>query len=331
MRVRESTNQAWPARGTAALCPLSNACSPAASVSFAGPLAHPAPLQPQPLFPRSQGCCGGAARLRPPRRPQAGGPPGSARRAAGQAHRRSSLPTLSVLGMQAIPASVAACVHQQSEPACPLVLQARLKYLINEWGMDKFRSVVEQYLGKKMEVRAGPLLGLLPLLFAFSWVEGRPVVPFVCLQLTWARGWRCACTPVLSHNVAAQQWSSTLTRMPLPPAAIPAALPPPARLGVQGLPGLDGAGRRQAGLRHLCPGAMFFQGFCKGMYMDVFLRHLRPGAKWEPGGVEPGAELGRTLLAACTLPPCGVTRSAASSRACRTAASRARPRRRCAT
>lgn len=29
--------------------------------------------------------------------------------------------------------------------------QARLKYLINEWGMDKFRSVVEQYFGKQME------------------------------------------------------------------------------------------------------------------------------------------------------------------------------------
>lgn len=33
------------------------------------------------------------------------------------------------------------------------LLQARLKYLINEWGMDKFRSVVEQYFGKQMEVR----------------------------------------------------------------------------------------------------------------------------------------------------------------------------------
>lgn len=29
--------------------------------------------------------------------------------------------------------------------------QARLKYLIHEWGMDKFRSVVEQYMGKKFE------------------------------------------------------------------------------------------------------------------------------------------------------------------------------------
>lgn len=29
--------------------------------------------------------------------------------------------------------------------------QARLKYLISEWGMDKFRSVVEQYMGKKLE------------------------------------------------------------------------------------------------------------------------------------------------------------------------------------
>jgi hypothetical protein len=33
--------------------------------------------------------------------------------------------------------------------------QARLKYLISEWGMDKFRSVVEQYMGKKLQVRAG--------------------------------------------------------------------------------------------------------------------------------------------------------------------------------
>ena len=32
-------------------------------------------------------------------------------------------------------------------------LQARLKYLIAEWGMDKFRSVVEQYMGKKLQVR----------------------------------------------------------------------------------------------------------------------------------------------------------------------------------
>jgi hypothetical protein len=33
--------------------------------------------------------------------------------------------------------------------------QARLKYLINEWGVEKFRSVVEQYYGKKMQVRTG--------------------------------------------------------------------------------------------------------------------------------------------------------------------------------
>lgn len=30
-------------------------------------------------------------------------------------------------------------------------LQARMKYLVDEWGIDKFRSVVEQYLGKKFE------------------------------------------------------------------------------------------------------------------------------------------------------------------------------------
>ena len=29
--------------------------------------------------------------------------------------------------------------------------QSRLKYLVHEWGIDKFRSVVEQYFGKKME------------------------------------------------------------------------------------------------------------------------------------------------------------------------------------
>ena len=29
--------------------------------------------------------------------------------------------------------------------------QSRLKYLINEWGVDRFRSVTEQYLGKKFE------------------------------------------------------------------------------------------------------------------------------------------------------------------------------------
>lgn len=29
--------------------------------------------------------------------------------------------------------------------------QARLKYLVSDWGMPKFRSVVEQYLGKKFE------------------------------------------------------------------------------------------------------------------------------------------------------------------------------------
>jgi len=29
--------------------------------------------------------------------------------------------------------------------------QSRLKYLVHEWGIDKFRSVTEQYLGKKME------------------------------------------------------------------------------------------------------------------------------------------------------------------------------------
>ena len=28
--------------------------------------------------------------------------------------------------------------------------QARLKYLVNDWGIDKFRLVVEQYFGKKL-------------------------------------------------------------------------------------------------------------------------------------------------------------------------------------
>jgi sulfite reductase beta subunit-like hemoprotein len=30
-------------------------------------------------------------------------------------------------------------------------MQARLKYLVDEWGIDKFRSVVEQYMGKRFE------------------------------------------------------------------------------------------------------------------------------------------------------------------------------------
>ena len=29
--------------------------------------------------------------------------------------------------------------------------QSRLKYLVNEWGIDKFRLVVEQYFGKKIQ------------------------------------------------------------------------------------------------------------------------------------------------------------------------------------
>ena len=29
--------------------------------------------------------------------------------------------------------------------------QARLKYLVQEWGIDKFRTVVEQYFGKRIE------------------------------------------------------------------------------------------------------------------------------------------------------------------------------------
>ena len=29
--------------------------------------------------------------------------------------------------------------------------QARLKYLVQEWGIDKFRTVCEQYFGKKIE------------------------------------------------------------------------------------------------------------------------------------------------------------------------------------
>lgn len=29
--------------------------------------------------------------------------------------------------------------------------RSRLKYLVNDWGIEKFRLVVEQYLGKKME------------------------------------------------------------------------------------------------------------------------------------------------------------------------------------
>ena len=28
---------------------------------------------------------------------------------------------------------------------------ARLKYLVDEWGLRKFRSVVEQYFGKKLQ------------------------------------------------------------------------------------------------------------------------------------------------------------------------------------
>ena len=29
--------------------------------------------------------------------------------------------------------------------------QSRLKYLINDWGIDKFRLVTEQYFGKKIQ------------------------------------------------------------------------------------------------------------------------------------------------------------------------------------
>jgi len=29
--------------------------------------------------------------------------------------------------------------------------QARLKYLVSEWGIDKFRSVTEQYMGKQFQ------------------------------------------------------------------------------------------------------------------------------------------------------------------------------------
>ena len=35
--------------------------------------------------------------------------------------------------------------------------QARLKYLVDDWGVPKFRSVVEQYLGKQLQpFRCGP-------------------------------------------------------------------------------------------------------------------------------------------------------------------------------
>ena len=30
-------------------------------------------------------------------------------------------------------------------------VQARMKYLVHEWGVPKFRSVVEQYFGKKFQ------------------------------------------------------------------------------------------------------------------------------------------------------------------------------------
>jgi sulfite reductase beta subunit-like hemoprotein len=30
-------------------------------------------------------------------------------------------------------------------------MQARMKYLVHEWGVPKFRSVVEQYFGKKFQ------------------------------------------------------------------------------------------------------------------------------------------------------------------------------------
>lgn len=32
-----------------------------------------------------------------------------------------------------------------------MYMQARLKYLVDEWGVDKFRSVVEQYMGKRFQ------------------------------------------------------------------------------------------------------------------------------------------------------------------------------------
>lgn len=31
--------------------------------------------------------------------------------------------------------------------------QSRLKYLVSEWGIDRFRAMTEQYYGKKFEVR----------------------------------------------------------------------------------------------------------------------------------------------------------------------------------
>jgi len=41
--------------------------------------------------------------------------------------------------------------------------QARLKYLVQEWGIDKFRTVCEQYFGKKIEpLRCGLLPGFCP-------------------------------------------------------------------------------------------------------------------------------------------------------------------------
>ncbi len=52
---------------------------------------------------------------------------------------------------------------------------SRLKYLISDWGVDKFRSVVEQYFGKKMEP------------FRWGHIQGAP--PAICSCVTLIVFW----------------------------------------------------------------------------------------------------------------------------------------------
>ena len=110
--------------------------------------------------------------------------------------------------------------------------QARLKYLVSDWGMPKFRSVVEQYLGKKFES------------FRWAHTEDRSLP---CWQSPWQH--RTPCNALLSCVQACMPSCQQYGKVPqerhsmllLPQAA--------AQVGVPGLPGVGGAGRRQVGVR----------------------------------------------------------------------------------
>ena len=78
---------------------------------------------------------------------------------------------------------------------------ARLKYLVDEWGLPKFRSVVEQYFGKKLQPfrRAGRACHALPC--SAQAVDRFCLLSFLVafLRAIWQLKRTCSCSGVLVY------------------------------------------------------------------------------------------------------------------------------------